>query len=345
MAENMKKNICKVTVIMPVYNCEKYLREAIDSILNQTFNDFEFLIINDGSIDSSRKIILSYDDPRIRFIDNEKNIGITCSLNKGLQLAKGEYIARQDADDISFPERLEKQVVFLDTYENVGLVGSSPILIDADGNKIKMLKVRTDSKEIKESLFRTNQFIHGSVIFRNKCIEQIGSYREAVKFCEDYDLWLRISESWDVANIREPLYYLRINLNSISVVEKTGQERYALLARTLAEQRKNTKEDKLATLNTEQIRNILDDISPMDKEGEKKILADNYFSWSELFYLSGNYPEAKRWLLQSFKNKPESIRSYILFLKIIICAVLPPQIIKRLKVFLRGSVIRSEIQP
>src|SRR3990170_6306785 len=102
----------EITVLMSVYNGERFLREAIESILNQTYRDFEFLIINDGSTDSSREIILSYNDPRIRLIDNELNIGLTRSLNKGLRLARGKYIARQDADDISFRKRLEKQVAF-----------------------------------------------------------------------------------------------------------------------------------------------------------------------------------------------------------------------------------------
>ncbi len=114
----------RVTVLMSVYNGEKYLREAIDSILNQTFKDFEFLIIDDGSTDSSADIIRSYTDFRIRLIQNEKNIGLTRSLNKGLKLAKGEYIARMDVDDISLPIRFEKQVSFLDKYEDVKLVGS-----------------------------------------------------------------------------------------------------------------------------------------------------------------------------------------------------------------------------
>ena len=103
----------RVTVLMPVYNAELFLSEAIESILRQTWSDFEYLIINDGSTDNSRKIISSFRDPRIRLVDNPSNLGLTKSLNKGLELAEGEYIARQDADDISHPKRLERQVQFL----------------------------------------------------------------------------------------------------------------------------------------------------------------------------------------------------------------------------------------
>jgi len=114
----------KISVIMSVYNGEKYLREAIESILNQTFRDFEFIIINDGSTDKTSEILSSYNDPRIVIINNKRNIGLTKSLNKGLKMVKGEYIARQDADDVSLPERLERMVNFLDMNRDVGLLGS-----------------------------------------------------------------------------------------------------------------------------------------------------------------------------------------------------------------------------
>ena len=113
-----------VTVLMPVYNGEMYLREAIDSILHQTFTDFEFLIINDGSTDNSETIILSYDDSRIRYEKNDSNLKLIATLNKGIELAKGKYIVRMDADDISIPDRIEKQVAFLEKNPDVGICGS-----------------------------------------------------------------------------------------------------------------------------------------------------------------------------------------------------------------------------
>ncbi len=126
----------KVSVIMSVYNGDKYLREAIESILNQTFTDFEFIIVNDGSTDNSLEIIESYDDERIKTINNKKNIGLTKSLNKALKFAKGKYIARQDADDVSLPNRFEKQVEYLDSHPEVALVGTSVYLIDENGKII-----------------------------------------------------------------------------------------------------------------------------------------------------------------------------------------------------------------
>ena len=119
-----------ITVLMSVYNGEEYLRIAIDGILNQTYNDFEFIIINDGSTDQSRNIICSYTDKRIKLIDNDKNNGLIYSLNKGIENASGKYIARMDADDISLPTRLQKQFDYLESNKHFALVGSSAILID-----------------------------------------------------------------------------------------------------------------------------------------------------------------------------------------------------------------------
>src|SRR5438093_5990647 len=113
-----------VTVLMPVYNAERYLRAAMDSILTQTFSDFEFLIMNDTSTDASRSIITSYRDARIRLIDNEQNLGLTRTLNKGLRVCAGNYVARHDADDIACPERLALQIAFLEEHKDVGLLGT-----------------------------------------------------------------------------------------------------------------------------------------------------------------------------------------------------------------------------
>ena len=125
----------KISVLMSVFNGERYLIKAIDSILNQTFKDFEFIIIDDGSMDSSNAIIRSFDDPRVRLIENEKNIGLTKSLKKGIDLCRGEYIARMDGDDISLPERLKKQVEFMDHNRGVGISGTWKRSIGLKSNK------------------------------------------------------------------------------------------------------------------------------------------------------------------------------------------------------------------
>ena len=174
----VKEKTPQITVLMSVYNCERYLSEAIESILNQSFSDFEFLIINDGSTDNSRNIILSYADPRIRFFENEKNIGLTHSLNKGLRLATGQYIARMDADDVSMPKRLEKELTFLNQHHSVGLVGTYFNMINENGKVLNTVKPLSNERELKEKLLLENQFGHGSVMFRRVCVEKVGFYRE-----------------------------------------------------------------------------------------------------------------------------------------------------------------------
>ena len=124
----------KISVLMPAYNAEKYIGEAIESILNQTYKDFEFIIINDGSIDRTEDIILSYDDPRIIYLKNKENSGIVASLNNGLKQAKGQYVARMDADDISLPTRFEKQLQYMESNQHIFVLGTSLILFGENSN-------------------------------------------------------------------------------------------------------------------------------------------------------------------------------------------------------------------
>ena len=208
----------RVTVLMSVYNGEKYLEDAINSILQQTFADFEFLIINDGSTDNSRDIIVSYEDPRIRLFDNPANIGLTNSLNRGLGTARGDLIARQDADDISRPTRFEQQVGFLERHPQVALLGTQNRIIDQNGC---LLRSAGSTKPIGNTALRwylmfDNPFIHTSVMFRRKmvCMEFKGYDDEAVK-CEDFELWSRIARKYQVRNLPQVLVDTRIHPESI----------------------------------------------------------------------------------------------------------------------------------
>ena len=223
----------KISVIMPVYNnAEKYTKEAIESILNQTFTDFEFIIVYDPSFDNSLiNIINSYSDARIRIIENKKRIGLVKSLNKALRYAHGEYIARQDADDISLPNRLELQLDFLEKHPEVALLGTGIYVIDENGNEIEK---RIMHPSPKKSLLKGNRFIHGSVMFRKSVIDELGAYNELFKNSEDYELWLRISQKYDVNNLTMPLYKLRYHGSSISSAKIEEQQMYAVLARKLA---------------------------------------------------------------------------------------------------------------
>lgn len=221
----MVANTPKVTVLMAVYNGENYLRDAIDSILNQTFQDFEFLILNDGSTDNTQAIIQSYNNSRIRLVNNEQNLGLSRSLNKGLELAQGKFIARQDADDISEPERLAKQVAFLEMWPEIALVGSWYKEIDAQGKLIKKGDLPCDYTQIRWHLFFYCPFVHSAVMLRKLTVlEQVGFYNETLSYSMDYELWLRTAQRFPVANLDE--YLVRLRVNPHSMTETYGERRF-----------------------------------------------------------------------------------------------------------------------
>jgi len=315
----------KVTVLMSVYNGEKYLREAIDSILNQTFKNFEFLVINDGSTDSTAEILQSYQDPRIKIINNEKNMGLTGSLNKGLKLAKGEYIARMDADDISLPLRLEKEVEFLDKNPELGLVGILYEVIDEAGNSFGIVKYPTTDKEIKRRLLEGNPFGHGSVMLRKECIVNVGFYRPEFKYAQDFDLLLRISEKYEVLNISEPLYKFRISLNSLQ--KKVEQDGYAALGRELAKERKKFGKDKLQIGNKSEINKILKLIPSVSWIERRKVLSQTYYSWGSRLFHKGNHQGARRWIRQAIFYNTFSVNAW----KILALTFLNPSTMDKLR--------------
>lgn len=199
----------KVSVIMPAYNAEKYIAQAIDSILNQTFRDFEFIILNDCSRDSTEELILSYDDPRIVYLKNEENMGVARTLNKGLGYAKGAYIARMDADDIAMPERLEQQVAFLE---------SNPQLIACGSNAILFGEVRSEGKtdmplndqRIRLRMALSNPFVHPTMLLRKDALQGV-IYDGSFEGREDYRMWMVLSRKGRMENLPQPLLRYRIH--------------------------------------------------------------------------------------------------------------------------------------
>lgn len=204
-----------VTVLMPVYNGEKYLKEAIESILSQTFRDFEFLIIDDGSTDKSAEIIASFNDTRIRLERNEINLGLIKTLNKGLKMSKGKYIARMDCDDVSLPKRLSAQASFMENNHEVGVCGSWTKVIGLRKNFVN--KYPESHKEIQAYLLFNTPFAHPTVIIRKEIIEKYKlEYNENYKHAEDYELWSRIIKNTKVSNIKKVLFHYRMHPESIS---------------------------------------------------------------------------------------------------------------------------------
>ena len=201
----------KVTVLMTVYNGLPYLGEAIASILEQTFKDFEFLIIDDASTDGSRSLIESYTDARIRLICNEKNMGQTSSLNKGLHLAIGEYVARLDQDDIALPERLEKQVSYMVQHPQVVLLGTWCEFIDEVGNHVRYYRPPTSHQAIVDAFAIRNPFAHPSIMFRRAPVQEMGGYPADYPFGQDLALWQRLGYQYRVANLPEELVQIRVH--------------------------------------------------------------------------------------------------------------------------------------
>ena len=254
----------KVTVLMSAYNSERYLLESIESILSQTFQDFEFLIINDGSTDKTREIILSINNSRIRLVDNEQNIGLTRSLNKGLRLAKGEFIARLDADDISEPERLQRQVDFLEAHSEIALLGTWHKEIDAEGNLVGMWELPSDSIQIRWALLFYTPFVHSSVMIRKDVVlQKIGFYNEAISYSQDYELWARVAKTLPVFSLKERLVKTRVN--PFSMTATYGDkifEGFRIRASTVSRLLDSDETDmKLQELRLNQMTSFLNDFS------------------------------------------------------------------------------------
>ena len=211
---SVKKNP-KVTVIMPVYNGEKYLQEAIDSILNQTFTDFEFLIINDGSTDDSQKIISNYKDKRIKLIKNKQNIGLARSLNKAIELSLGLYIARMDADDISLPNRLKVQVSEMEKNSNLGVIGSWVEIFENAKNG-NIWKYPESNNQISSQLLLHCCFAHPTVLINKRLINQYNYRYPEIRYGEDYAFWLKMNKNLEYKNIQQVLLKYRITKSSLS---------------------------------------------------------------------------------------------------------------------------------
>ncbi|BAZ68343.1 MAG: glycosyltransferase [Pelatocladus maniniholoensis HA4357-MV3] len=221
----------KISVVMSVYNGGQYLQESIESILNQTFTNFEFIVIDDGSIDSSWEILTRYakEDQRIKLFKNEENLGLTKSLNKGLKLAQGEYIARQDADDVSLPERFEKQVKFLDQSPEVVLVSCNIEWIDPEGRFLGKQPRDCDRDLVAWYLLFYNHLAgHSQVMFRQKPVRNLGGYCENYRYSQDYELWSRLIQVSDIVILSDALLQQRRHDKSISSAKKLDQDTYSL---------------------------------------------------------------------------------------------------------------------
>ncbi len=219
----------QISVIMPVYNAEKFIREAIESILSQTFIDFEFIIINDGSTDGTLNKLEEYaqQDHRIQLVSRE-NKGLVATLNEGLALAKAPLVARMDADDISLPDRLEKQSTYLADHSNCVALGGRTLVIDPEGDQICIWNQLFDFDEIQDQHLNTfvgSAVAHPSMMYRTSAVRSIGGYKEECYPSEDLDLLLRLSMIGNIENLSEVILKYRVHSQSICATQQSPQKK------------------------------------------------------------------------------------------------------------------------
>jgi len=233
-----------VSVVMSVFNSERFLAEAVESILSQSFSDFEFIAINDGSTDNSGTILDSYQkkDSRLR-VFHQENRGLVESLNRGCGVTQGRYIARMDADDISFRDRLSLQVSFMENHPQVGVVGGAVHFISASGRPLEICRHPIGDQEIKSALRERNVIWHPTVLMRRDVFIAAGGYRLSFLDAEEYDLWLRIAERSQLANLEQIVLAYRIHPQQISQRKVKQQTLSALAARAAAALRRNGNTD------------------------------------------------------------------------------------------------------
>jgi glycosyltransferase involved in cell wall biosynthesis len=293
-----------VSVLMAVYNGQRYLRDAVNSVIAQTFKDFEFIIIDDGSTDRSPELLASYAkaEPRIRLI-TRPNKGLTKSLNEGLHLARGEFIARMDADDISLPERFERQVMYLRDHPEVALVGSRVEFIDPDGFPINLKPGMTlTHEEIDSALLRKGwPLVHPAVMMRRDAVLAVGGYGEQYLTNQDHDLFLRLAERYRLANLSDVLLQYRQHFESISLaksklqgdmVEAILREAYARRGLTMADGLLNSRPRAMTPL-------------------------DHHRRWCWAALSAGNLETARRHAAATLKKKPLSPQTW----RMVYCAL------------------------
>lgn len=295
----------RVSVIMAVHNDEAYVREALDSVLAQSFTDFELIVIDDGSTDGSFALVKAFPDPRLRVLQQD-NQGLTRSLIRGCSQARGEYLARQDADDISQPLRLEEQVEFLDQNPEVGLVGTMASIIDEAGRHISTRRLEVRPGIGFGKLSQENQFVHGSIMMRKDAYEQIGGYREFFRYAQDYDLILRLAEHWETANLAEPHYKHRMRADEVSIRYNCEQMWFRDIARMLHRERAAGRPDSLDSGELA--------AAPSEGQAGEGDHVDTYrIRYIHTCLRSGLLRDARKEIVHRLGAKPLQIKSYVHF--------------------------------
>lgn len=295
---NLNNKAPLLSVLMPVYNVEHYVAEAIESILLQTFDDFEFIIIDDGSTDGSKTVISEYanKDQRIRFFSRQ-NKGIVKTRNELLQIAKGKYFAIMDGDDICYPNRLEDQFNFLVNNEAYLIVGCRDLLIDPEGNPIRLINDRLEHDEIDQANLKKGEFLTlNAYMSITKVVKDAGAYRENIAYAEDRDLFLRLAELGKVKVLPNALYKYRQHQNSVCVKRRVEINKSVTQVIKDAHNRR-----KLA----------LDPVIQENHLSEQDLGPNDYFtSWAWWALEAKNYKTARKYALKLLLASPFSLKSW-----------------------------------
>jgi len=301
----------KVSVIMGVYNCEQFVGEAVESILGQTLDDFEFIIVDDDSSDATLPILESFDDARLRVIRQQPRRGLTQALLTSADASRGAFIARQDADDVSEAGRLAAQARYLEQHPDILLVGTFASVIDGDGRQIGQTCKETAPNLLTGDLRKENQFIHGSIMMRREAYFKVGGYRPGFLYAQDYDLVLRMAEIGRIANLPMKHYRHRMRAEMISMREHERQQWYRDLARFFHGQRTVNGTDQLQDGKPVPEPEGLNDRGEGCKaNGEQRYQA--LYIYSCLRY--GNVSQARAALRKAIASEPNQVRYYINFL-------------------------------
>lgn len=289
----------KVTCSMPVYNAETYLREAIDSILDQSFEDFELIACNDGSTDGSAEILEKYAkrDSRVVVINRAENRGLIETRNEILHHAKGEYLALMDADDMSLWDRFERQVEYLDSHPEHVLVGSRILLIDPDGHPMCALGIKETHEEIDAWHLEGHSgaaICNPTIMMRTDAVRAVGGYADGTACAEDYDLFLRLAEMGKLATMPDVLLHYRQHLSSVGY-RQNSQQREAI---------------RVAVENAYVRRHIVDPVRLHDELVPNRNAAYAYRQWVDWSLRGGNAETARRYAWKAIGAAPWSPRAW-----------------------------------
>lgn len=293
----------KISVLLPVFNGQSYLAEAMESVLHQTFDNFELVVIDDGSTDGSLAILKHYEsmDERIRLV-SRANIGLVETLNEGLGLCRGEFIARMDADDICEPTRFEEQIEFLTAHTDIVCAGTLAKLIDPEGRELTTLGLPLEHDAIDASHLRgVTMIVHPSVLMRRTAALAVGSFSSDYKHAEDIDFWLRMAESGRLANLDRQLIRYRQHDGSVGYRRHVEQKTAAWRAAKDASTRRST----------------VFEVSPPSKNLDSAIIRDTNRAWAWWALKSGNVTTARFYMRAAVRSDPFSVETW----KLVYCCL------------------------